>query len=180
MSISEQAKQGVDFIFTKAAKANLVVDAGDEMRIEALPGSKFIEPPEKHLLILTISSYLFRLLTIFHIDSDKATQDYFTKSDSNRNFEEVFSEMGNLCCGAMNRDFGNYFPHLGMSTPFMLESKCVPFFKELKPNYISQHKLTINDSIKLHATLCFCSYAPIDFRVDMSVAAEETGALELF
>lgn len=178
--ISENVKQGIDFIFTKAAKSNLLVNSGDLIEITALPTGKVIETPEKNIVVLTISSYLFRLLTIFHVNPDKTTEAYFTKSESGRDFFEVFSEMGNMCCGAMNRDLGNYFPHLGMSTPYVLESKCIPFLKELRPNYVSQHKMVINGSITMHATLCMCSYAPIDFRVDMSIAEEETGALEMF
>jgi hypothetical protein len=178
--ITESVKQGIDFIFTKAAKSNLCVGEGDSIEITSLPTGKIIETPEKHIVVLTISSYLFRLLTIFHINTDKVTEAYFKKSDAGADFFEVFSEVGNLTCGAMNRDIGNYFPHLGMSTPYILESKCIPFLKELKPNYVSQHKIIINDQVSMHATLCMCSYAPIDFKVDMSIAAEETGALELF
>lgn len=178
--ISENVKQGVDFIFVKAAKATLAMNPGDHVAIEPMPAGKLIETPEKQIVVLTISSYLFRLLTIFHVNADKATTEYFTKGDANANFFEVFSELGNLCCGAMNRELGNYFLHLGMSTPYVLESKCIPFLKELKPNYMSQHDIVINDSIRLHGTLCMCSYANIDFRVDMTIAEEETGALELF
>lgn len=178
--ITENVKHGIDFVFTKAAKANLAVNSGDHVEITALPVGKLIETPEKNIVVLTISSYLFRLLTIFHVDPDKGTQAYFTKGESGANFFEVFSELGNLCCGAMNRDLGNYFPHLGMSTPYVLDSKCLPFLKELKPNYLSQHNIVINGSVNMHGTLCMCSYAPIDFRVDMSIAEEETGALELF
>ena len=178
--ITENVKHGVDFIFTKAAKANLVATAGDSIEVTALPSGKLVETPEKNIVVLTVSSYLFRLLTIFHINRDKGTEAYFTKGDASVDFFEAFSELGNMCCGAMNRDLGNYFPHLGMSTPYVLDSKCLPFLKELKPNYVSQHNIVINGSINLHGTFCMCSYAPIDFRVDMSIAEEATGALEMF
>ena len=178
--ITENVKHGVDFIFTKAAKANLCMSADDSVEITALPTGKMIETPEKNIVVLTISSYLFRLLTIFHVNRDKGTEAYFTKGDSNAHFFEAVSELGNMCCGAMNRDLGNYFPHLGMSKPYVLDSKCLPFLKELKPNYVSQHNIVINGSLNLHATLCMCSYAPVDFRVDMSIAEEATGALEMF
>ena len=155
-------------------------DASDTMMIERLPGTQLVETPEKQILVLTVASYVFRLLTIFHVDSDSATASYFLRADSERVFSEVFGEIGNLCCGAMNRDLGRYFPHTGMSTPYLLESRCLPFLSELKPSYVAQHRININDSLVMHATLCLCAYAPIDFRVDTEIAAEATGELELF
>lgn len=181
--LSEQAKHGLNLVFSKAARANLIMDATDRIELEQLHGAKFYEPPEKNLLVLTVASYEFRLLTIFHVDIDKATEHYFSKGESSTSdtkFGEVFGEIGNRCCGAMNRELGHHFMHLGMSTPYMLESKCLPFLNELKPTHVSQYKIRIKDSVSLHATLCFCAYAPIDFRIDTSVAEEVTGELELF
>ena len=178
--ISKQARQGVNQIFCRAARASLVLDAADTMAIEQLQGTPLIDTPEKQILVLTVASYVFRLLTIFHVDGAGATANYFTRSDPERVFGEVFGEIGNLCCGAMNRDLGKHFLHTGMSTPYLLESHCLPFLSELKPAYLAQHRIIINDSVVMHATLCLCAYAPIDFRVDSEIAAEATGELELF
>jgi hypothetical protein len=178
--ISEQAKQGVNLIFTKAAKANLAVDSSDSIEIDLLRGTQVVETPEERIMVLTVVSYVFRLLVIFHMNRDKATEAYFTRSDPKREFDEVLGELGNLCCGAMNRELGNHFLHTGMSTPYMLESKCIPFLMELKPTYIAQHRIGINGAVFMHATLCLCAYAPIDFQVDAASTVEETGVLELF
>ena len=178
--ISEQAKQGVNQIFSRAACATLALDAADTVSIVQLPGNAIVATPEPQLLVLTVASYVFRLLTIFHVGGDRVSENYFTQSDPTRVFSEVIGEIGNLCCGAMNRDLGRHFPHTGMSTPYLLESRCLPFISELKPTYVAQHRITINDSLVMHATLCLCAYAPIDFRVDNQIAAETTGELELF
>mgnify|MGYP001172379632 FL=1 len=178
--ISEHAKHAVNAIFTKAAKANLTVNPEDSIEISQLSDTRLGDLPGKDIVVLTISSYLFRLLTIFHVNPDKATAAYFVKPDSERQFHEVFGEHGNLCVGAMNRDLGNHFLHLGMSTPYALESKCAPFISELKPAYVSHHRIGINADISLHATLCLCAYKPLDFRIDTSCQDEETGELELF
>jgi len=178
--ISEQAKQGVNLIFTKAVKANLAVGASDSIEIELLRGTQIVETPEERIMVLTVASYVFRLLVIFHVNSDKGTEAYFTRSDPRRACDEVLGELGNLCCGAMNRELGNHFLHTGMSTPYMLESKCIPFLMELKPNYVSQHRIGINGTVFMHATLCLCAYAPIDFRADTASTVEETGVLEFF
>ena len=178
--ISEQAKNGVNLIFTRAARANLALTPSDTIAIEQLPGIQTADTAEKRILVLTVASYVFRLLTIFHINNDAATENHFTRSDPERVFGEVFRELGNLCCGAMNRDLGKHFLHTGMSTPYLLESQCLAFLNALKPAYVVQHRIVINDSVVLHATLCLCAYAPIDFRVDTQMAEEATGELELF
>ena len=178
--VSEQAKQGVNYIFTKAVNANLSMNPSDVVDVVQLPNRCLADTPGKNIIVLTISSYLFRLLTIFHVNSDQATENYFGKSQPERDFHEIFGEIGNLCVGAMNRDMGNHFPHLGMSTPYALESPSLPFISELKPAYISQHQIGINNNISLFATLCLSAFAPIDFKVDTTVFEEETGMLEMF
>ena len=180
--ISHQAKQGIDYIFVKAAKATLVLDKNDECSINTLPDDKGDLFREKEIVVLTISSFLFRVLTIFHISDDPETKKYFLKNTTNKSktFSEVFSEVGNLCSGKMNHELLRYFPHLGMSTPYMLSSRCLPFLNELKPGYISRHDIRINGSAHLQATICLCEYAPVDFTVDKNIVVEETGELEFF
>lgn len=178
--ISQQAKQGVEFIFMKAAKASLVVDPADSCVVTPVTGSKVNEFPEKTIIVLTISSFLFRLITIFHIDESRVNADYFTKHAAGKTLIEVLSEIGNLCCGAMNRELLQHFPHLGISTPYVLDSKCMAFLTELKPGHVSCYEITINSTIQMHVSLCLCEYAPIDFAVNMSTTKEETGELELF
>lgn len=178
--ITEQAKQGVNAIFTKAVKANFPLEASDNIEVTHLEDVNIEDTPGKNIVVLTISSYRFRLLTIFHLNADRATEGYFTKYQPGRAFHEAFGEFGNLCVGAMNRDMGNHFLHLGMSTPYVLEGRSIAFIKALKPAHVAQHRIGINGDISLHATLCLCAYAPIDFRVDPGIAEEETGTIEMF
>ena len=178
--ISEKAIKSVNSIFAKAAMANLAINGSDNIEVSQLSDAKLEHLPGKGIVVLTISSYLFRLLILFHINPDESTKRYFTKSDCDQEFFEVFGEHGNLCVGEMNRDLGNHFLHLGMSTPYALESKCAPFISELNPSYLSHHRIGINGDIALHATLCLCAYAPLDFHYQVSETIEETGELELF
>ncbi len=177
--ISQQARQGAEFIFTKAAKANLLLDSSDAFSIQMLPNAKVQDFPEKTLIVLTISSFLFRVLTIFHISENAATKAYFTQGSSEKTLIDSVSELGNLCCGAMNRELHQQVSHLGMSTPYVLKRQCMDFLKELRPDHVVGFEISINDTVHMHATLCLCAYAPIHFPVDMSAVEEETGALEL-
>ena len=176
--ISDSAKDGIDQIFIRAARASLARDAADTVAIAPLTPAQAVETPQ--MLVLTLASYVFRLLTIFHFNDDGATRDYFTRGAPGRDFGEVVGEIGNLCCGAMNREFGEHFIHTGMSTPTLLSGACLPFLDELKPAHLARHRIVINDALVLHATLCLCAYAPIDFRVDAHAEAPATGELELF
>ncbi len=156
------------------------MDQGDICEIEILNEGKGDMFLEKDIIVLTISSFLFRVLTIFHIGEDKATKDYFLKKSSNLSLMEVFAEVGNLCSGAMNQELSQHFPHLGMSTPYTLSSQCLSYLSELNPGHMSRHAITINGSARLQATICMCGYAPIDFTVDKTATLDTSGELELF
>ncbi|MGH8810074.1 MAG: hypothetical protein ACREX0_19530 [Noviherbaspirillum sp.] len=178
--ISDQAKTGIHQILLRAAKSRLPLDAGDVCDIEPLTKVGRDDMPEENIVVLTISSLLFRLLLILHVDETPATRRYFAGNAGDRPFREVFYETANLCGGAMNQELLRYFPDLGMSTPYTLNSRCVSFLEELKPGYLSQFAITINGSVRMAATICMCEYAPIDFAYDGNAAEETTGELELF
>lgn len=178
--ISERARRSVSQLFVNAARANLAMAPDDSVEIVALPDSRLIEPPEEALVLLTVASYLFRLLTIFHVAPKSPAAAYFDRSETGRPFADVFGEIGNMCCGAMNRELGRHFPHTGMSTPYVLASGCLPFLAELKPGHLAQHRVEINGTVMMHATLCLCAWGDIDFQVDAAAAEERGGELELF
>ena len=176
--VSEQARNGFDQIFARAAQATLALGDSDTVTVETLATVLPVETPQ--ILVLTVASYVFRLFTVFHFNDDGAPQDYLARAAPGRAFREAVGELGNLCCGAMNRELGEHFVHTGMSTPYLLKGACLPFLRELKPAYLAQYRIVINGGLTLHATLCLCAYAPIDFRVDAHTAAPATGELELF
>lgn len=176
--ISEQAKNSLDRIFIRAASANLALSPTDTVEIEPLAPAQVAKTPQ--ILVLTVASYVFRLLTVFHFNDGGAARDYFARSSAGRDLGEIIGELGNLCCGAMNRELGQHFVHTGMSTPTLLSGACFPFLKELKPAYQTQHRIAINAQPVIDATLCLCAYAPIDFRADAQIEAVTTGELELF
>ena len=178
--ISTQTKQSINFIFAKAAKATLALASSDSCHVEVLPEKSEGELAGKHVLVFTISSFLFRVVVMFHIDSEESTRNYFLKGNIGKTFTEIFSEAGNLCVGKINHELLRYFPHLGMSTPYILDGSCVSFLSKLKPGYHSHHRITINSSIRLNATVYMCGYAPINFTADRTIVEESTGELELF
>lgn len=178
--ISLQARQSIEYIFTQSARKSFQLDPADYCNIELLQGGVQHKHHEKDVIVLTISSFLFRVLTIFHIGEDAETRNYFLNGRAEKSLTEVFSEISNLCSGAMNAELLRYFPHLGMSTPCTLSGRCLPFLSELKSGHMSHFNITINGAARLQATLCMCGYAPVDFALDKTAAAVETGELEFF
>lgn len=178
--ISIRAKDSIDRIFRKAAQTRLPLDSAD--RCEIAPLAQPLDGPAKdaRVVVLTISSILFRLLLIVHVDESESARDYFLKEDVERSVEDALLELCNLCCGAMNQELLRDFPDLGMSTPYVLSARCLSHLQELNPALVLSYSITINGSVDLAATVCVCAYAPIDFVADTSAAEETSGELELF
>ncbi len=181
--ITEQAQSGFDYIFEKAVLANISSSAEDFCEIEPVHDMEGIS--EDEFAVLTISSTFFRFLILFHFKSDDATKNYFVKRSNlevadNRAFRDAFQEFCNICCGAMNRELHKNYHFLGMSTPYVLLRQCSPFISALDPGYVKHYRITINNSLMLHATLCVCDYDDVDFKVDTSEDDDNTGELELF
>jgi hypothetical protein len=80
----------------------------------------------------------------------------------------------------MNRELARHFPHLGMSTPYVLGSRCLDFLADLRPQHLVRLDVAINGGVRVQATLCVCGSAPIDFvaTVPSSVDATSSGELE--
>ena len=94
--------------------------------------------------------------------------------------ELLADELANLCCGALSREMSGHFPHLAMSIPYTLNGRCMGLLGELKPQYQSSYEITINESVRLQATLCMCCYAPIDIPAGSLAVEENSGELQLF
>ncbi|MFM0637932.1 hypothetical protein PQQ63_14620 [Paraburkholderia metrosideri] len=178
--ITGNAKDSFDRIFRKAAQARLPQEAGDTCEIVPLAEAGTGATKDTQVVALTISSIVFRLLLIVHFDENGSTRDYYLKQLDERSFQEVFLEICNLCCGAMNQELLRYFPDLGMSTPYVLSARCLGHLSELKPGLLSSYSITLNGSVQLAATVCVCAHAPIDFVADTGVIEETSGELELF
>ena len=180
--ITVHAKESFERIFRKAAQARLPLDSGDSCEIMPLADANASAGATRdtQVVVLTISSIVFRLLLILHFDENDSTRAYYLKDDDERPFQEAFLEICNLCCGAMNQELLRYFPDLGMSTPYVLSARCLPHLKELKPALLSSYSITLGTSVQLAATVCVCAHAPIDFVADTSVIEETSGELELF
>lgn len=178
--ISGHAKDSIERIFFRAVKTRLTRQADDVCEILPVGERSERSMPDAKVVVLTISGLVFRLLLILHFEEDERTCEYFASEASERPFLEDFLEICNLCCGVVNQELLQYFPDLGMSTPYVLSARCVPYLETLKPGLLQTYSVTINDAVSLGATLCMCAHAPIDFTAETAVVEDTSGELELF
>jgi hypothetical protein len=180
--ITEQSQRNIEIAFHKAIRANLVREAGDICDITPVERGKLCEYPGDKLLLITLSSFVFRLMMIFRIVETPAIRAYYVPAAATQSLDEVFAEMANMCGGALNRELSDNFPHLAMSTPYTVSSQCIAFLSELKPQYVSSYLITINDAVQLQATLCLCCSAPIEVAVSGAATevGDNSGEIELF
>jgi len=182
--ISEQARSSIDYLFTEAARSSLVLHPDDKCSIQpVVKDASTAVSVSGTVLIITCSSFAFRLLTLLHLGDDTETVAYYAQgATAEGNSADALFEAANLCTGAMNRELSRHFPHVGMSTPYSLSGACLLHLEELQPQHVLSYEITIRESVRLQATVCLCSYAPIDFSVNRMSATEAatTGELEFF
>lgn len=183
--ISNNARDGFDHMFTQGIKGGLAASSEDSCEITFLPDLSEVE--ETKLVILTVSSYLFRLMVLIYFTPDEATKEHFARinkmqaSDmSEQVFYDAISECGNICCGILNRELAHFFPNIGMSTPNILDKNCSSYLKMLNCGHIQHLRIDINNTVHFHASLCVCDYANLDFKVEITEEEASTGELELF
>jgi len=181
--ISAQSMLNVEVAFHKAIRANLVREESDFCTIAPIEPDAPGTLQGHKLLLITISSFVFRVIVIFRIIDNPVTRAYYLTVNSPQTLDEVFAEVANMCGGRLNRELSVQFAHLAMSTPYALNSECMAFLDGLRPEYVARYGVTINDSVQLQATLCMCCSRPIEIAASTAAADEVdagAGELELF
>ncbi|MBP9062655.1 MAG: hypothetical protein KBF81_02655 [Aquabacterium sp.] len=183
--ISAQAKTGFEFYVTNALKSAVVSSPDERVEVTLLDDNSEIK--EEKLVILTVSSYLFRAITLMTFTLNPVTRRHLTAihhssvdAMTEADYLDVIGEVGNIFCGALNRDLSHHFPYLGMSTPNVLERECGDHLDELNASHVQHFRVVVNDEVTFHASLCVCDFADIDFQADITVVDESHGELELF
>ena len=183
--ITDRAKASFDRLLVASLKSGMSA-GGVNVRVGAVPSLERIR--ENKIVILTVSSYLFRLMAILHFKPDAATRAWFARDVEegapalpDDEFYDRVAECGNVCCGALNRELGAFFPHVGMSTPNIIDKDCMRYADLLACSLTKHYEIVLEGGPTLFATLCVADYGLVDFHVDpSSEAAVDTGELELF
>ena len=185
-NVSNRACIGFDHFVIEAAKSAFSVP-GTECTVTQVTGATAVTG-QHDVVMLTVASYRFRVLLFVHFDRTLATRRHLaalTSMQSERMAEERFvdamMERGNLCCGALNRELAQFFPHIGMSTPCVLPGGSLEHLEALRPSMTRHYQADLATGIALRMTLAVCAFADIDFPFDVRVVeAATSGALEMF
>lgn len=183
--ISTSASEGFDHLLMQGIRNHLLDQNSDSCEI--LVQDDLANAREPHSAVLTISSYLFRLMVFIHFAADDSTRNHLAKlsntstSDMNEQvFMDAICERANMFCGALSRDLAATFPHIGMSTPNIVDRRCASHLHLLNPAHVRHFSVQINNATNFHVTLCVNDYDKLDFLVDKFASCDSGGELEMF
>ena len=183
--ITERGKTSFDHLLVSSLKIGMPV-GGASVTVE--PIATLTKIKEKKIVILTVSTYLFRAMVILYFKPDAATRAYFNRNAeegapelTDEEFYDRVAECGNICCGALNRGLGDHFPHVGMSTPNIIDRDCMHYTELLECGLERHYMITLDGSLTMYASLCVADYGKVDFHVDpISEEDQSVGELEMF
>jgi hypothetical protein len=178
--LSDQSRQSLAGAFERAARATIVRSQDDACQIVAEPSDGTTAFSSDPLLVITISSFAFRLMTLFQVADNDANRAYFLAPGADCTLQEGFAEVANLCSGALSREISPVFPHLAMSIPSRLNPQCMDFLAQLKPEYTCRHTVAINIGVQVSVTLCMCCSADVDIPATLAQGQTTSGELEIF
>lgn len=185
MMISDQAQQGIQHLLTQALDECFSVNG----QLPVMTPLTEITPNDNtRVTVLTVSSYVFKLMLFVCFDVDAKTKQLFLKdageelsaAEAEQALCDVISEKENLCCGILSRELAEFFPHMGMSTPNFLEQGSLSYMEMLHYDYMHYFELSLKEDVRLQIGLCMCAYDNVDFTVTAKEETAETGELELF
>ena len=187
-SVSARAAAGLDDFVAQAVR-NALRAPGQDAALQPLDAEAPLAP-EPEVVMLTVSSYLFRALLFIHVDRSPAWRGYMAalaggdaEDYGDERFLDALMERGNLACGAFNRELAHYYPHTGMSTPCLLERGSLDHVRALQPALTRRYRVQATPDLALHLTLALCAFADIDFAFQpraVEVEEEAAGELEMF
>jgi hypothetical protein len=186
--ISPRAKTGFENLLHRCLEESLRTEAHAAWQLE--PGAEPDDIKVQRFMMLTVSSYDFRLMVLLHFSCDEASMKYV--ADSLKlgaaelpltRYYDFIAEVGNNFCGAFKRELGHYFPHLGMSTPNQLGRESLKHVKSWPIDHEIHIKAHSEEGAEFCGSLYVSSFGELDFDLVQQSKSEEIvemGALELF
>lgn len=187
-SVSQSAKDDLSRLLTHCLQSSLVSDGYSNWTLQPLAQAE--EYPAQEFMMLTISSYDFRMFVLLHWTISPASLRYAAAALkmqrdqlTTERYYDFLGELGNRFCGAFKRDLGASFPYTGMSTPNRLRRESLKHVKNLSGTYETHINAKAHDDTSFCASLYVSNYSPNDFKLKTVPQAQpqnEVGELELF
>ena len=182
--LSQHAKQSLHLMVSRAIKASPLMGSGSFSDVLDQPDLSRLDTNQ--VVLLTVSAYQFRLVMLIHFSPDVRTYAHFAAVNKlvptemgEKAFVDAICECANMCCGNLNRDLARAFKHVGMSTPNIIDRRCVDYLDKLGESYQQHFAVQQIDGPSFGVSVCVNAFEPIDFSFEVA-EAEETGELEMF
>ena len=186
--ISERAKTGFKNLLSRCLEDSLRSAAYPAWTIEPVTDEN--EIGKRQFIMLTVSSYDFRMMVLLHFARNASSLKYVEETlqlapdalEQSR-YEDYLSEVGNTFCGAYKRELGKSFPYLGMSTPNLLFPESLQYIKTWPVEYETHLRVHDGGQAEFFGSLYIASTENLDFdpqELTSQVEEVETGALEMF
>jgi len=186
-TITASAQSGLSQLFSDSLAESFRVT---ELTLDINLVNDVSKMNEDEFIMLTVSSYTFKIFTLLHFTNNNETKQYVaqalkTSPDAmeNNKFYDYLNEVGNTFCGAFKRELGKYFPHTGMSTPNLLEKGCLSHLNDIGFDYEAHYELKLKGLTSFYGSMYVASYSELDFHVPINSHLDDnvnTGALEMF
>jgi hypothetical protein len=183
--ISTRATNSFDQMLMLGIKASMGDAASADCVVEVLADPEEIQ--ETQVVMLTVASYVFRLLVMVYFSPDESTKAHFagvTHVDPSDMTEQAFldaiQERGNICCGTLNRELVRVFPHVGMSTPNIIERECVNYLRTLPGGHLQHFRAANGAGQNFYFGICVRDFADIDFVWEPAKDIVSAGEMEFF
>ena len=185
--ITPSACQGFESLLRQSLQKSMVVMEQDRCEVEVTDAGDGFS--ETNVVVLTSSSYVFRVMVLIYFNDNLETKTHFARRSGTsaqemgqQEFVDALCEAANMCSGGFNRELGRFFPHIGLSTPNILERNCADHLGALNAGLVQHFKVDINSTTLFHASMCVCDYATLDFAYSAPAQEEAVadGELELF
>ncbi len=188
--ITTNTIHSINQLFEHSLRACSLPSPDDRCTITFRPDPPQVIGEDHRLIVLTISSYGFRIVALSDFNMDTVTTSHLARMARSNSATlagqallDAYAEFLNMVCGGVNRSLNVVFPYTGMSTPFLLEHSCLQYLSVLNPAHTQYIDMVINDTVRFGFTVCLCvnQESPLDLRIDKTVQeASSSGELELF
>jgi hypothetical protein len=183
--ISVRAKHSLDRWLKDSLQAALTHPDDTVVSLDTVPTLSDLRAT--HVVMLSVASYRFRLMLLIYFSHDDTTRAHFARGKNvapsdltAQALEDSLCEASNMCCGAFNRALGQVFPHLGMSTPNIVDRRCANHLHLMGFGHLQHFRLQLTSGMQFHASLCVSEYDTLDFEALALSPAPATGELEFF
>ena len=188
--ITPRTLSTLESVLNRSLKETGTLPEDDRLELVRQSAASNTTSETHRLLVLTISSYAFRIVALFEFQIDERAEVHFAKlfrSEEDRltgqHLGDALSEYVNMVCGTINRLISSPTRQTGMSTPFGLETTCMAHIQKIKPEETLAFKATFSGGVHLDIVLCLCTAGNSTLDIEANIETQEestSGELELF